>query len=431
MAESLTVHLGEHPIGELTRPQQGGRARRGGQGGRHLVDFHWHADAELARTRLTESFASSPALPLDRRRVSRFFGGYLPEGNQRQAMADQRQIGKDDLFAFLREYGGSVAGALSFRLPRQDSGYAPLSASDLRRALKDAAGKHNQAVRDDSRSMIPGFQPKVLVAKMNGQWAMPHGNAHSTHILKPPRASAPERIIDEFYAHELARALGLASFGSEIMRTGGMRYLAIERFDRRVVDGHARVIHQEDAAQAMGLDWLDDSAKFQDPRHPRDSGRASAYAIAEVLAALDADPLATWLRQLTFRVLIGDNDGHAKNVGIIHEPDHDRVSDLYDAVPNLFQADRIDWTLALAIDGEFDHRRITAQHFVREARSWGMRIHDAERAVSETLSQFLAALDTVNVPSGASPRMPESLRHTVEQLLAGREIGRFDRRRKG
>jgi serine/threonine-protein kinase HipA len=61
------------------------------------------------------------------------------------------------------------------------------------------------------------------------------------------------------------------------------------------------LIHQEDAAQALGLDWVDDQAKFQDPSAPRDSHRPSAYRIAELL--------------------LGDNDAHAKNLAIsIHAP---------------------------------------------------------------------------------------------------------------
>lgn len=347
-------------------------------------------------------------------------------------MADQRSFGRDDLFAFLREYGGSLAGALSFRRPSDSGDYEPLSDSGLRRALRDSIGKSNQAARDDSRSMIPGFQPKILLARFSdSQWLRPHGSAHSTHILKPERSAAPERIRDEFYAHALARRVGLATFHSELLRSAEMTYLAIERFDRRVDDNQVvHTIHQEDAAQAIGLDWLDDQTKFQDPHRPRDSSRASAYRVAECIAMLDGTPLRDWLRQLTFRVAIGDDDGHAKNVGIIHEPGSDRLSDLYDAVPNLFQEGRITWDLAFAVDGEFDHGRLTADHLVREGTRWGLRPSDSERTVTQSLALLRDAVNSEPAPEGSSAELPEFIDYTCNRLLDGLEIGRFERRRK-
>lgn len=47
----------------------------------------------------------------------------------------------------------------------------------------------------------------------------------------------------------------LARFDSELISIGQTAFLAIERFDR-VVDGTGvSLIHQEDAAQALGLGW--------------------------------------------------------------------------------------------------------------------------------------------------------------------------------
>jgi serine/threonine-protein kinase HipA len=90
-------------------------------------------------------------------------------------------------------------------------------------------------------------------------------------------------------------------------------------------------------------------AKFQDPAAPRDSHRPSAYRIAEFLGSLQGEgrPVADFLRRLTFTVLLGDHDAHAKNVGILHLPGRSVLADVYDAVPNLFQRDRInyDWSI--------------------------------------------------------------------------------------
>ncbi|WP_159501241.1 HipA domain-containing protein [Microbacterium sp. 18062] len=414
MPELLEVSLAGRPIGTLTA---GGRSRR-------TVELSWNDEPDMAGVRLTESFAVIPGLDPDRTRLSRFLGGYLPEGNQRNAMAVARGIASDDLFGFLREYGGSLAGALSFRPAVDTARYDRMTSGMLRRAFAEATSRHNQGARDDSRSMIPGFQAKVLVAGFgDGNWYQPHGSAHSTHILKPPRTNATARLYDEYYGHLLARAVGLASFRSEMRRFDKAPYLAIERYDRRVTGDLVEVVHQEDAAQAIGLDWTSDVAKFQDPHRPRDPSRASAYAIAEVLAGVDGDPLTTWLEHLAFRVLIGDNDGHAKNVSILHLPGEDRVADLYDAVPNLFQEERINWDLALAIDGVFDHRNLTRGHLEREAASWGVRPIRARKVLDDLFERFAEALDGVTFPHAGSPMVPAALRWNLSRLREGAEIG--------
>jgi len=77
------------------------------------------------------------------------------------------------------------------------------------------------------------------------------------------------------------------------------------RYDRSPDCETVTLIHQEDAAQALGLDWVDDHAKSQAPDVPRDSRRLSAYRIAELLGSLlgEGQPVADFLRRLTFTVL--------------------------------------------------------------------------------------------------------------------------------
>lgn len=193
---------------------------------------------------LSESFATLPGRRPPTDAVSNFLGGYVPEGNHREAMAAKRRIDKDNLFELLREFGGSIAGAVTLREPGERKTYRPsfelLDNRALAMRLKQALDDSDQAAADDSRSALPGFQPKVLVALVDGQWAYPHGRAHSTHILKPQVPARPYRIFDEHYSHLLTRSIGLSSYASEIRKAGQMTYLAIERFDRTTAGGRAR-----------------------------------------------------------------------------------------------------------------------------------------------------------------------------------------------
>ncbi len=378
---------------------------------------------------LSESFASLPGRRPAAEAISNFLGGYVPEGKHRERMAAKRRIDEDDLFALLTEFGGSIAGAVTLR--RQDEPstyrptYVPLSDKNLAIRLRHALEDSDQGIPDDSRSTLPGYQPKVLAALFEGQWAIPHGRAHSTHILKPQVPSRPHRIFDEHYSHLLAEKLGLSRYDSRINTAGPITYLAIERFDRTVDGDQVLLHHQEDLAQALGLDWRNTDVKFQEPDWPTDPKRATVRRIGELLGSIPGGDAAieSWVRQLTYHVAIGNNDAHAKNVALMHLPGGTELSPVYDALPNLFQDGLISWNLALAIDGRFDHRRLSVERLLAETSSWGV-IHEtkAVAVVTQTLTSLDEALQSITHPSESSPGMVDRLQWNVTRLLAGAEI---------
>ena len=419
MADRLEVRLHGEQIGWIAR---GSRRER--------IQFEWADGYTPGPVTLTESFGSvrlaapSPA-------ASSFFGGYALEGRQRERLTQRRGIRNPaDLYAMLREFGSSIAGAVTIGDPDKASQtqpmYEPISDGEIIQRLRRAANDGDLGSDDQSRSMLAGLQPKLLLARFDGSWYLPHGRAHSTHILKPKLSARPDGLAREYYGHALAAELGLAHYRTELVGSGARQYLVIERYDRVIHAQTVTLIHQEDAAQALGLDWVDDRAKFQDPSAPRDSRRPSAYRIAELLGSLQGEgrPVADFLRRLTFTVLLGDNDAQAKNLAILHLPGRSVLTDVYDAVPNLFQDGRVDYNLALAIDGSFDHRRISAAHLIREAEHWNaLGTGEPEQIVTATLADFAKALDHVPVSPGLPAATATQLAWNVERLQAGGEIG--------
>jgi serine/threonine-protein kinase HipA len=419
MADKLEVRLHGEQIGWITR----GYRREG-------IEFEW-ADGYLpGPVTLTESFGAV-RLKAPSAAASSFFGGYALEGRQRERLTQRRGISNQaDLYALLREFGSSIAGAVTVTDPGTRSqtqpSYEPVSDGEIIKRLKRAADDGDLGSDDQSRSMLAGLQPKLLLARFGGNWYLPHGRAHSTHILKPRLPGRPDGLAREYYGHALATELGLARYSTELVGGGARQYLVIERYDRSVEGETVTLIHQEDAAQALGLDWVDDHAKFQDPHAPRDSHRPSAYRIAELLGSLQGEgrPVADFLRRLTFTVLLGDNDAHAKNLAILHLPGRSVLADVYDVIPNLFQDGRIDCNLALAIDGSFDHRRISAAHLIREAGRWNaLGPGEPEQIITATLADFAKALDHVTPPPGVPAAAVTQLAWNLEWLQAGGEIG--------
>jgi|GEM_PF-485198 len=419
MAEHLEVLLHGEQVGWITRGLR-----------RERIEFEWADGYTPGPVTLTESFGSVlPKAPSVA--ASSFFGGYALEGRQRERLTQRRGISNPaDLYAMLREFGSSIAGAVTIGDPDKASQtqpmYEPISDGEIMRRLQRAANDGDLGSDEQSRSMLAGLQPKLLLARFDGHWYLPHGRAHSTHILKPRLSARPDGIAREYYGHALAAALGLASYRTELAGNGARQYLVIERYDRVIAGQAVTLIHQEDAAQALSLDWVDDHAKFQDPGAPRGSHRPSAYRIAELLGSLQGKgrPVADFLRRLTFTVLLGDNDAHAKNLAILHLPGRSVLADVYDAVPNLFQDGRIDYDLAIAVDGSFDHRRISAAHLIREAERWNaLGTGEPERIITAALADFAKALDQVTAPPGVPAACTTQLAWNVAQLQAGGEIG--------
>ncbi len=419
--ERLDLYLHDRRIGGVRRDARA----------KHRVTIEWDAEYQGDAPTLTESFGVIPGRSPDAELASNFLGGYTPEGNQRIALGAKRGIDPDDLYGILSEFGGSIAGAVTLRDPDEANNYHPdydeLAERTVASRLQQAIDEHDLGARDDSRSMLPGFQPKLLVARFDDAWLEPHGRAHSTHILKPQLQSRPEAIFNEFYSHELARHAGLSRFQSAVRTAGSMNYLAIERFDRHVVGGSVLLHHQEDLAQALGLDWRNSDAKFQDHRLPSRKGRPSARLIGELLGSIPGGGRAAedWLRQLVYHVAIGNNDAHAKNVALLHLRTGTQLTEIYDAVPNLFQDGRIDWNIAFSVGGIFDHRKLSLEALIVEALSWGVLPRQRiPTIINETLAAIESAVREVAPPDLASERMPERIEWNVSRLRSGAEISR-------
>ena len=424
MPEILVVRLHDRVVGQLRRGRDPSRVR-----------LTIGEDFDTGLTTLTDSFTVIPGTEAPSDTVSNFLGGYVPEGNHRTVMASRRGVDPGDLFALLREFGGSLAGAVTVRPPGGYDGQptagwlADMSESGLADRLRQALRETDQAVPDDSRSTLPGFQPKVLACRAAGGWAQPHGAAHSTHILKPAVPGRSSRLVDEHYGHLLAQAAGLSGFASELLVADDVDFLAIQRFDRLVLPGPAvALLHQEDAAQALGLDWRTSEAKFQDPHWPDNPARASAGSVAQLLAT---DPgsatlLRDWVRRLVFSVALGDNDAHAKNIALLHTGQGTVLAPVYDAVPNLFARDMIDegFRLAFAVNGAFDHRHVSADSLVAEVQSWRLIAPSVASAiVSDAVAVCTQAVQEVSPPDGVSMGLVDKLTWTVDRLAAGDIVG--------
>jgi len=348
----------------------------------------------------------SLSLPLTPQRyphgvVRPFLDGLLPEGEARQAAANDFNVLREDTYGLIRALGRDCAGALVIQpagapappLPTtltaerlSDSEIAELIAN-LRYAPLGVGGR--------VRISLAGVQEKLLLTRMpDGTWGRPVDGTPSTHILKPEIARFPNTVENEAFCMRLARNLGLPVALVETTTVGGRRIIVVERYDRTVhADGSVERIHQEDFCQAIGV--------LPDKKYEEDGG-PSLRRIAEILqAAASPDSLDLLLRAVIVNVLIANGDAHGKNFSLLHDPSGVlRFAPLYDLISTMVYGDD---RLAMYIDTVQRTNRVTADRIVKEAGRWGMSERRATEIVADILDRVPAAAEAARDETEALP----------------------------
>jgi serine/threonine-protein kinase HipA len=337
----------------------------------------------------------SCSLPLQRKRVdaSAFFAGLLPEGQHRDALARELGVPANYTFSLVERFGRDVAGALviSREAPSKDKWATRAYTSE---SLEDevlSLPERPLAIYDDSELSLAGLQDKLLLVDDNGTWARPVHGTPSTHILKVDDRRHPGLVVAEAQCLALAGALGLTTVSTTLTSIADIDCLIVSRYDRTMVNGEVKRIHQEDVCQALGLDSqaANGKGKYETGGGPmlRDSAsRLLAYA---------ADP-ASQLDQLTaiatFTILIGNADVHGKNISFLHEnAESIALAPLYDTVPTVLWP-KLRHEGAMSVGGKWRLSRVTVTDVANEASSWPHPVNRASAVAIATAENVLAAL---------------------------------------
>lgn len=306
--------------------------------GSFQLNRHGEAVFAYARDWLESSEARpvSVSLPLRSkpfsRRASRpFFEGLLPEEGQRIAIAKALGISEHNEFRLLEALGGEVAGALALWPageappdPTEPDSPPKLIADGNLIEILDTLPRRPLLVGDALRLSLAGAQSKLPVVATDQGIALPEAGAPTTHILKPPIERFPGTTENEAFCMRLAQKIGLDVAPVEIRTIGNRQVLLIERYDRAVVEGRIRRLHQEDFCQALGLTSANKYAADGGPLF-RDCfallRRTAARPAREVLKLFDA---------ATFNLIIGNADAHGKNFSLLHRRTGIEFAPLYD-----------------------------------------------------------------------------------------------------
>ena len=295
----------------------------------HAVVFRY-ADSYLARP---DAAALSISLPLreepfSARETRGFFEGLLPEGFTRRSVAQWMHVNEMDYLPILCGLGKECLGAIRIQdssEPEPGAGYEKLSIEQVRALAAEGASKSTQLVVQAHLSLT-GATGKVglYLEPETGLWYLPTGNAPSTHILKQSHIRFASIVANEQLCLTAASKAGIDVPESFIVNVGSARdeevLFATKRYDRALDDSCPRLdnlpvplrLHQEDFAQAMGIDA---SMKYE-PDGERYLARMFRL-IREHSAEPVTDVLKLWDR-VVFNILIGNSDCHLKNHSLLY-----------------------------------------------------------------------------------------------------------------
>jgi serine/threonine-protein kinase HipA len=245
---------------------------------------------------------------------------------------DTAQLGR---LTYLLESGSDRIGALDFQ--SSSSEYVPRSAGHATlEELAQSAERVEQGVPlspalDEALlhgSSIGGARPKALLRDGDRRLIAKFSATADQYAM----------VKGEFIAMELARRAGLNAAEVELTSALGKDVLLVERFDRTAAGTRRAMVS---ALTILGL--------------PELSGRyATYYDLADVIRARFTDPDATLhelFSRITFSILTGNNDDHARNHAAFWDGRSLTLTPAYDITPHPRAGGETAQIMAIGRDG--------------------------------------------------------------------------------
>jgi serine/threonine-protein kinase HipA len=239
------------------------------------------------------------------------------------------------LLTYLLESGSDRIGALDFQASASEYA-ARLAGSATLTELAESAERVEQGVPLSAAldqallhgSSVGGARPKALVSDGARRLIAKFGSTTDTYPV----------VKGELVAMELARHAGLNVAAVELTHALGRDVLLIDRFDRPAAGGRQAMVS---ALTILGLDEV--------------GARYASYAdLAQAIRTRFTDPLAT-LRELfariTFNILTGNNDDHARNHAAFWDGTALTLTPAYDICPQPRAGGETAQLMAIGPDG--------------------------------------------------------------------------------
>ncbi len=359
----------------------------------------------------------SCSLPLQKETFTRkncraFFGGILPEENQRKLIAKNLGISASNDFSMLEKIGGECAGALSFilageKLKSENDNYHELTDAQLPNILRELPIRPLLAGEKGVRLSLAGVQDKLAVYLDNEKIFIPLNNAPSTHILKPDFNIYDGVIFNEAFCLLLAKRIGLSVVEADLKKVDDVNYLLIKRYDRLFIETKEESnkimrIHQEDFCQALGISSAN---KYQNEGGP---SLKQCFNLIRVVSSAPVIDLDKMINAVIFNYLIGNCDAHGKNFSLLYL-DQLQLAPLYDLICTLYYKD-LDNKMAMKLGGEYLIGNITVKSFDKLADEVGFSKAEVRRRILELSDAILSVIPLIEKCHQIQERVAEFIK---------------------
>jgi serine/threonine-protein kinase HipA len=289
-----------------------------------------------------------PELPLGRGSISPLLGDIAgciadaaPDAWGRRVILN-RMIGRDaldttdlNILTYLLESGSNRIGALDFQMSASEylqraSGNASLkelaeSAERVEQGIPLSPALDQALLHGTS---VGGARPKALLNDGARQLIAKFSSSTDTYPV----------VKGEFMAMELARQAGLDVAAVQLTQALGKDVLLIDRFDRSATGERRAMVS---ALTVLGLDEV--------------AARYASYAeLAHQIRTRFSDPVATLselFSRITFNILTGNNDDHARNHAAFWDGRELTLTPAYDICPQPRAGGETAQVMAIGQDG--------------------------------------------------------------------------------
>ena len=372
---------------------------------------------------LRGAFPISVTMPFRSERVASdtflpWAANLLPESEQLRTLGQILGMARSDVIGLLSAIGGDTAGALSIGQPGRTASvqWRPIGKSDDLERVMNALPNKPFLVGDEGVSMsLAGVQTKLAVAVDDaGRICIPMNGSPSTHILKPDSARLRGSVQNEAFCLTLARRLKIPTPNITTGRAGKRTYLLLQRYDRTVVGGRWRRLHQEDYCQALGKP---PSAKYESYQTGI-PGPTLNDMFDVTRRHMPPTDIVRLLDMVVFNILACNTDAHAKNYSIIIRGNGVSLAPMYDVMCGEVW-ENISKNLAHKIAGKNRGDYLKGRDWQLFARECGLNPRQVLERVSTLAASAIAEAgaaecEVAGMPAGEHPILNQT-RQAVER----------------
>ena len=324
-----------------------------------------------------------------------FFANLLPEEKIRAIIARNLGISLNNDYGLLERIGGDCAGAVSLDheigdTKREPGTYRQLSLDELNVIISELPKRPLLAGEKGIRLSLAGAQKKLPIYFDEEHFHLNYGTAPSNFIIKPAIDNLDGTVENEAFCMALAHAVGLEVPRSFIHQHNGTRVFVVKRFDRIVINGGTKRLHQEDFCQAL---QIQPEFKYEGEGGPSLASCFDLTRNASIRSGKDVLSLLNWV---IFNYLIGNSDAHGKNISLLLLPEGPMLAPFYDLLATrIYSHYGLAEGMAMKIGGENDPKAVQKKHWQHFAEEIGIkprfvlsRVVDLAKRIEDTRLQL-------------------------------------------